>query len=52
MNLEKTFENSIKFSNFLLKFGIDLRRLLFRKVHANFGGKLKAIVCGGAALKP
>ena len=22
------------------------------KVHANFGGKLKAIVCGGAALKP
>ena len=52
MNLEKTFENSIKFSNFLLKFGIDLRRLLFSKVHANFGGKLKAIVCGGAALKP
>ena len=52
MNLEKTFENSIKFSNLLLKFGIDLRRLLFRKVHANFGGKLKAIVCGGAALKP
>ena len=35
-----------------MKFGIDLRRLLFRKVHANFGGKLKAIVCGGAALKP
>ena len=52
MNLEKTFENSIKVSNFLLKSGIDLRRLLFRKVHANFGGKLKAIVCGGAALKP
>ena len=52
MNVEKVFENSIKVSNFLLKFGIDLRRLLFRKVHANFGGKLKAIVCGGAALKP
>ena len=52
MNLEKIFENSIKFSNFLLKLGIDLRSLLFRKVHANFGGKLKAIICGGAALKP
>ena len=52
MNVEKVFENSIKVSNFLLKSGIDLRRLLFRKVHANFGGKLKAIVCGGAALKP
>ena len=52
MNVEKVFENSIKVSNLLLKFGIDLRRLLFRKVHANFGGKLKAIVCGGAALKP
>ena len=52
MNVEKVFENSIKVSNFLLKSGIDLRRILFRKVHANFGGKLKAIVCGGAALKP
>ena len=36
MNVEKVFENSIKVSNFLLKFGIDLRRLLFRKVHATF----------------
>ena len=48
MNLEKTFENSIKFSNFLLKFGIDLRRLLFRKVHANFGGKLKQLYVEGS----
>ena len=52
MNVEKVFENSIKVSNFLLKFGIDLRRLLFRKVHATFGGELREIVCGGAALKP
>ena len=52
MKMEKVFENSVKVSNFLLKHGIDLRRFLFRKVHENFGGELKAIVCGGASLKP
>ena len=52
MKVEKVFENSVKVSNLLLKCGIDLRRVLFRKVHATFGGELKSIVCGGAALKP
>lgn len=52
MKLEKTLRRSIKVSNFLLKFGIDLRPLWFRKIHKIFGGRLKTIVCGGAFLKP
>ena len=37
-------------SNFLRKFGIDLRRKLFKSVLTPFGGKLELIICGGAKL--
>jgi long-chain acyl-CoA synthetase len=30
----------------------SLRRVLFRKVHARFGGKLDIVICGGAYLDP
>jgi len=40
----------IKVSNFLRKFGIDLRRKLFKSVLDAFGGKLELIICGGAYL--
>ena len=40
----------IKISNGLRKVGIDLRRVLFKSVTKNFGGKLEMIICGGAAL--
>ena len=42
----------IKISNSLRKIGIDVRAKLFSSVTAAFGGRLKAIVCGGAPLKP
>ena len=42
----------IKISNALMKVGIDLRRKLFASVLKSFGGNLKEIVCGGAALRP
>ncbi|MBR0029450.1 MAG: AMP-binding protein [Bacteroidales bacterium] len=38
------------FSNFLRKFGIDIRHKLFKSVLAAFGGKLELIICGGAKL--
>ena len=41
----------IKISNGLRKVGIDLRRTLFSSVLKSFGGNLKEIVCGGAALR-
>lgn len=37
-------------SNFLRKFGIDIRRKLFKSVLTPFGGKLEMIICGGAKL--
>lgn len=42
----------IKVSNALLKVGIDLRRRLFSSVTSIFGSRIKAVICGGAPLKP
>ena len=42
----------IKFSNAMLKVGIDLRKKLFASVTSTFGGELLGIICGGAPLKP
>ncbi|MBQ8719957.1 MAG: AMP-binding protein [Clostridia bacterium] len=42
----------IKVSNFLRKIGIDLRKKLFKAIHAVFGGKVKMIITGGAPINP
>lgn len=42
---------ALKVSNALRKVGIDLRGTLFKTVHKTFGGNLKKIVSGGAALR-
>ena len=36
-------------SRFLLKFGIDVRRKLFRPILDSLGGELEGIICGAAA---
>ena len=41
----------IKISNGLRKVGIDLRKVLFKSVTKNFGGRLELIVSGGAPLR-
>ncbi len=48
----KTVQTGIKISQFLLKFGIDIRKKLFKEIHDNLGGKVKLFVAGGAALDP
>lgn len=48
----KALRMLIKVSNGLLKVGIDLRRVLFKSVLDNFGGRLAKIVCGGAPIRP
>ena len=45
----KTVKFALKLSNFLRFFNIDLRKKLFKDIHANFGGKLRLLVAGGAA---
>ena len=50
---QSKLDRVIAISNFLRKFfGIDIRRYLFKDVLKAFGGKLKYIICGGAALNP
>ena len=48
----ETVKFAIKLSNFLRFFGVDIRKKLFKDVHANFGGKLRLLVAGGAAFDP
>lgn len=50
-NLEK-LQKGLKISNFLLRFGIDLRRKLFKDIHEAFGGRLAQFFIGGAPLNP
>ncbi len=49
---EEILLKGLKMSKFFMKFGIDIRRKLFKTVHENLGGNLNMIVCGGAALDP
>ena len=47
---DKLINAMIKISNGLLKCHIDLRKVLFKAIINNFGGKLRIILYGGAAL--
>lgn len=47
---ESIVRTMIRFSDFLMKIGIDIRRKLFNKIIAGTGGKLIDIFCGGALL--
>lgn len=47
---ENLLKLMMRVSNFLRRFGIDLRRKLFADVLKAFGGKLELIICGGAKL--
>ena len=48
----KKLKLGMKISSGLIKIGIDIRKKLFSQVLEAFGGRLKKIVCGGAALNP
>ena len=48
----ETVKKGIKISQILLKFGIDIRKKLFKEIHDNLGGKVRLFVAGGAALDP
>lgn len=39
-----------KICNFLLKFHIDIRRIAFKQILDNLGGKLRILIAGGAAM--
>lgn len=49
---DKDFEKLVVKSNAARKFGIDIRPEVFAQMREIFGGNLKKIVCGGAAIRP
>lgn len=48
----KKVKLGLAISNFLRKIGIDKRRVIFKEIHDNFGGKLRLFVTGAAAFDP
>lgn len=48
---EKKIRTAIKMSNVLLKFGIDVRKRLFKEIHAYFGGNY-VFGCSAGSLLP
>ncbi len=50
--MARKFEFGRKLTKFLLLFGIDLRRKIFAPVHESFGGRLRLLISGGAAIDP
>lgn len=46
----KLFNRMTKISNFLLKIGIDIRRILFKSVLEQLGGHLRVVVYGAAPI--
>ncbi|MBO4459505.1 MAG: AMP-binding protein [Clostridiales bacterium] len=48
----KKLKTGIKLSKFLLKFGIDVRKKLFKQIHDIFGGRMRLIILGGAPVNP
>lgn len=49
---EGTLKVGMVASGAMRTFGVDLRRRLFAEILSAFGGNLKKIICGGAAMKP
>jgi len=47
---EKLINRFMKISNILRKFGIDVRRKLFKSVLGAFGGEIRMVVSGGAPI--
>ena len=48
----KKLKTGMRISKILGFFGIDVRRKMFKDIHEVFGGRLKYLIVGGAALNP
>ena len=50
--MEKMVKKALAASNASRKIGIDLRKKHFSEIHETFGGKLRMMIAGGAAVDP
>lgn len=48
----KTLRKAIKLNNSMKGLGIDMSRVLFKSIYKKFGGKLRMLVSGAAAINP
>ena len=48
---DQEVRKAMRLSNFMLKCGIDLRKRFFSEIQSLLGGRLRCIICGGAALE-
>ena len=49
---EKILKRLIKVNNVTKKIGIDMGKVLFKQILEVFGGRMKTMICGGAAINP
>lgn len=49
---QNKFKLGVKLSKIGDKFGLDLRKIFFKQIQDTFGGNMRMIVCGGAAIDP
>ncbi|NLN03581.1 MAG: long-chain fatty acid--CoA ligase, partial [Clostridiaceae bacterium] len=49
---EKKVRFAIKLNNVLKKFGMDKSKKMFERIHASFGGHLRLLISGAAAIDP
>ncbi|MGN1333720.1 MAG: AMP-dependent synthetase/ligase [Anaerovoracaceae bacterium] len=50
--MEKKVALGIKLTRFLLKFGIDLRRKVFKEILDQLGGEIRFVISGASAIDP
>lgn len=51
-NRTRDLRAALRISNLLLAVGIDIRKVLFKQLKENLGGKFNRVMCGGAAVDP
>lgn len=49
---DKVLKKAIKINRVTKKVGIDLGGIFFKDIRALFGGRMRMIICGGAAINP
>lgn len=49
---EETLKKVIKINRKTKKFGLDLGKIFLKDITALFGGRLRLVICGGAAINP
>lgn len=51
-SMEKKVALGIRLSRFLLKFGIDIRRKIFKEILDQLGGEIRFVISGASAIDP